>query len=728
MRLSNIEEYVRDPQVRIDAWQERLRHPAWTAEPNDGHRALADLERRGTLLALMTQNIDGLHQAAGSERVLELHGTIREAMCLWCGRRTPMQAQLDRVRAGEPDPPCVECGGIQKSATVSFGQQLDPEVVEQAFAAAEGCDLFLAIGTSLAVTPASYLAVEASRAGARLVIINQGETPLDDRADAVLRTRSARSCRRSSAETGRTTSRGKTVYLSGAPVYGPVHGDVGLPRILAAVLFTDIVDSTAVAEELGDRRWKTLVDRHHRLVRQGLKRYGGRELDTAGDGFFASFKEPASAIGCASALVEAVRELGIEIRTGVHFGECEQIGRKLGGITVVVGARIMALGGAGDVLVSGTAAELARGAGFGTVDRGTHVLKGVEGEWRVVAVEAVDRIPLPAPLDPAIAAERRSQIAADARPGRSRLPIAIAAVVAVVVLGAAAFLAFRGGDDPMIPGPDTVARIDPADGTFDQVVSVGADAFPDGLAANDGKVWVGNVAGRTVVQIDVASGESQTFGTPSVPTGVAAADGRIWVTYGFQADPQRRLDVVDPGDPVLQPAGIDVPDGSYPITAGAGALWIADPLGSTVMRFDPGHRRDRDRGPPDRCRTDRPRDPRGRALPLDRRGAGRVGVPARRARPGGSPRTVRHRGGRTGGAVSGARWLGVDRGTRGRRRGRAVAERDHPRGRRAGRPVRRAERDRRRRGRGVGVVFVVLERRPRRPSRRIDRGQPRRRR
>ena len=187
MRLSNIEEYVRDPQVRIDAWQERLRHPAWTAAPNDGHRALADLERRGTLLALMTQNIDGLHQAAGSARVLELHGTIREAMCLWCGRRTPMQAQLDRVRAGEPDPPCVACGGIQKSATVSFGQQLDPEVVEQAFAAAEGCDLFLAIGTSLAVTPASYLAVEATRAGARLVIINQGETPLDDRADAVLR-------------------------------------------------------------------------------------------------------------------------------------------------------------------------------------------------------------------------------------------------------------------------------------------------------------------------------------------------------------------------------------------------------------------------------------------------------------------------------------------------------------------------------------------------------------
>jgi len=186
MRLSNIEDYVRDPQVRADAWQERLRHPAWTAEPNAGHGALAGLERRGKLLALMTQNIDGLHQAAGSERVLELHGTIHQAMCLSCDRRTSMQDQLDRVRAGDPDPACDACGGILKSATVSFGQQLDPKVLDASFAASGACDLFLAIGTSLAVTPASLLAVEAKRSGARLVIVNQGETEMDDLADAVL--------------------------------------------------------------------------------------------------------------------------------------------------------------------------------------------------------------------------------------------------------------------------------------------------------------------------------------------------------------------------------------------------------------------------------------------------------------------------------------------------------------------------------------------------------------
>ena len=187
MRLMNLEDYVRDPQVRVAAWQERMNHPAWIAQPNAGHAALADLERRGTLLALMTQNIDGLHQAAGSQKVLELHGTIWLAKCLSCGRRTRMQAQLERVAAGDPDPSCTECGGIQKSATVAFGEQLDPLVLETAVVASSTCDLFLAIGTSLSVQPAALLAEEAHGRGARLVIVNQGETPLDDRADVIIR-------------------------------------------------------------------------------------------------------------------------------------------------------------------------------------------------------------------------------------------------------------------------------------------------------------------------------------------------------------------------------------------------------------------------------------------------------------------------------------------------------------------------------------------------------------
>jgi NAD-dependent deacetylase len=157
MRLVDIDAYRSDPQVRRDAWQERMHHPAWTACPNAGHRALVELERAGKLRALATQNIDGLHQAAGSRDVLELHGTIHLAKCLDCGRRTPMQEQLDRVRAGDPDPACTECGGMQKSATVTFGEALDREVFRAAGEAAADCDLFLAIGTSLAVQPASLL-------------------------------------------------------------------------------------------------------------------------------------------------------------------------------------------------------------------------------------------------------------------------------------------------------------------------------------------------------------------------------------------------------------------------------------------------------------------------------------------------------------------------------------------------------------------------------------------
>src|SRR5512132_2318488 len=132
-------------------------------------------------------------------------------------------------------------------------------------------------------------------------------------------------------------------------------------RVLAAVLFTDIVDSSAVASRVGDARWKELIARHHAIVRRELKRFGGRELDTAGDGFYASFGEPAAAIRCACAAAESVRELGIEIRAGVHFGECEQLKEKLGGIAVVVGARVMSLGGAGDVLVTASTSSLVAG-------------------------------------------------------------------------------------------------------------------------------------------------------------------------------------------------------------------------------------------------------------------------------------------------------------------------------------------------------------------------------
>ena len=188
-RLSNIHYYMADPEVRRLSWQSRLDHPAWQATPNAGHRALADLEARGTLHAVVTQNVDGLHQLAGNspQKVIEVHGTLRDAMCMACGWRGPMGPVLDRVRAGEEDPPCTHCGGILKSATISFGQALVPEVIARALRAAEQADVLLAIGTSLQVYPVASAVPIARAAGARVVIVNAEPTPFDDIADAVLR-------------------------------------------------------------------------------------------------------------------------------------------------------------------------------------------------------------------------------------------------------------------------------------------------------------------------------------------------------------------------------------------------------------------------------------------------------------------------------------------------------------------------------------------------------------
>jgi NAD-dependent deacetylase len=186
-KLSDIRYYMGDPEVRRLSWRSRLEHSAWRAQPNAGHRALVDLEQRGRLHALITQNIDELHQIAGNsrERVIEVHGTMRQVVCMSCDERAPMEKALARVRAGEADPPCRSCGWILKSATISFGQQLVPEVIDRAMQAAAESDLFLSVGTSLQVYPIAGAVQIAKRAGARLVIINAEPTPFDEMADAV---------------------------------------------------------------------------------------------------------------------------------------------------------------------------------------------------------------------------------------------------------------------------------------------------------------------------------------------------------------------------------------------------------------------------------------------------------------------------------------------------------------------------------------------------------------
>ncbi len=188
-KMATLQNYVAEPETRRRAWRNRLESPVWNAQPNEGHRALVRLEQSGRLHLLITQNVDGLHAAAGTslERLVEIHGNVREVTCLDCGERAPMERALARVRAGEEDPPCRSCGGILKSATISFGQNLVAEDLRRAERAAQECDLLFAIGSTLSVYPAAAVVPIAKRAGARIVILNAEPTEMDELADAVIR-------------------------------------------------------------------------------------------------------------------------------------------------------------------------------------------------------------------------------------------------------------------------------------------------------------------------------------------------------------------------------------------------------------------------------------------------------------------------------------------------------------------------------------------------------------
>ncbi|MFD9193927.1 NAD-dependent deacetylase [Streptomyces phaeochromogenes] len=188
-KLVTYEYYMGDPEIRRRSWQMRRKNRTLQAEPNAAHLAVAELERAGVPVRVITQNVDGLHQLAGmpARKVLELHGSARSFVCTKCRARGPMEDALARVEAGEEDPPCLECGGILKSATVFFGERLDPVVLGEAVAITKACHIFIAVGTSLQVQPAAGLAGIAADHDARLVIVNAEPTPYDDRADEVVR-------------------------------------------------------------------------------------------------------------------------------------------------------------------------------------------------------------------------------------------------------------------------------------------------------------------------------------------------------------------------------------------------------------------------------------------------------------------------------------------------------------------------------------------------------------
>jgi len=188
-KLVTYEYYMGDPEIRRRSWRMRRESRALQAEPNAAHRAVAELERSGVPVRVITQNVDGLHQLAGlpARKVLELHGTARGVVCTGCRARGPMEEALARVDAGEADPPCRECGAILKSATVMFGEPLDPEVLGEALAISKACQVFIAVGSSLQVQPAAGLAGVAADHGARLIIVNAEPTPYDDLAAEVVR-------------------------------------------------------------------------------------------------------------------------------------------------------------------------------------------------------------------------------------------------------------------------------------------------------------------------------------------------------------------------------------------------------------------------------------------------------------------------------------------------------------------------------------------------------------
>jgi class 3 adenylate cyclase/streptogramin lyase len=344
-------------------------------------------------------------------------------------------------------------------------------------------------------------------------------------------------------------------------------------RQLATVLFTDIARSTELAAELGDARWRTLIRRHHQTVRKELRRHGGREVDTAGDGFFATFQAPAAAVECAYAVVRAVRDIGLEIRAGVHTGEVEPIGDKVGGIAVHVGARLMALAQPGEVLVSNTVHDLVSGSDLGFADRGVHALRGLPAEWQVWALDtpALAEVPL---ADPSV-------VAADLATGTKsrRLGLAIVGVaVTLAVVGAAAW--FLGQRAAVVPAPDTAIAMDRSDGEFSAVIDVGRG--PSSVSADRGRVWVADETAGTVSRLDRTAGESEALGQVGARPSTVLVDGDlVWVS-----DPWNDLvSVLDARDGRLLRQLEDIH--ARDLAAGYGSVWAADDLADSVVRIDP---------------------------------------------------------------------------------------------------------------------------------------------
>ncbi len=353
--------------------------------------------------------------------------------------------------------------------------------------------------------------------------------------------------------------------------------------MLRAVLFTDVVGSTELARELGDQRWGRLLEAQRRIVREELRTNRGREVDTAGDGFFALFEGPADAVRCAFVAVRRVQELGLDIRAGVHFGEVELAGVNAHGIVVHTGARVMTQAGAAEVVITQTVKDLVAGARFKFGERGVAELKGVPGTWALYDVVEVDDLLRPDPVEDATVATERRERASAGIPRRSRPRWVVpAAVLSVLAVGLAAFLIAKP-EPNHVPGAGTVARIDGA--RFDAPVTVGQ--FPIALTEGDGRVWVMDRQSQ-IYWVEETDGSSGSRGSDGVPTGGAVGAGSLWITSGFgtAGSPDSSVSRLDPAAGQISAAFV-TPIGSQAIAYGADAVWVSDPNTGTVARYDP---------------------------------------------------------------------------------------------------------------------------------------------
>jgi class 3 adenylate cyclase len=408
-------------------------------------------------------------------------------------------------------------------------------------------------------------------------------------------------------------------------------------HLLATVMFTDIVGSVEVAAELGNRRWRVLLDRHHVIVRGALKRHGGKEIDNAGDGFFASFHDQANAIRCACEISDAVKELGIDIRAGLHVGQAEIVGRKLGGLAVNAGARLMSQARPGEVLVSGVMRDLVAGSGFTFEDRGLRTLKGIPGEWHVFAVSAVDGVTRQSPLKPTKAAELRGSI----RPPplmKRRVGRALAAAIIMAVLFIALLFTTNAG---MQVFPNSLIRIDPATGELKAVIPIATPGAGQLTAVSMRReIWVASPDNQIISKVDADENESldpfggfglvqpakasvsrrRTSGTNQGRLGIVSSGAFVWIlgagdsismidsssldlrwtdtiagAPNLLAEGFGRIWVLGLGEVVaINTRSLDIEPGiptgdvcSNGIAVGEGAVWVSNPCDGSVTRIDP---------------------------------------------------------------------------------------------------------------------------------------------